>query len=267
MSFDHTFALCAYKENPHLEETVISLKNQSLKTNIIMITATPNDHICGIAKKHDIPLYVNEHPKGMSGNWTFAYKNAKTQYVTIAHEDDLYEEDYAKEVYEATKGKDDILILFTDYSELRGETYVSDNKLLNTKRRLNAPFNRNAFQKSKFIRNRVLSLGSPICCPSVTYNKALLPDFEFSDDFLCDADWDAWQRIAQEKGRFVYIPKLLTVHRIHEESLTTQLLKNGIRFKEDQQIFERYWPRPIAKLIMKKYMTSAKSNEKGSEDK
>ena len=56
-NFDHTFALCAYKVNPHLEETVISLKEQSLKTNIIMITATPNEHICGIAEKHDIELF------------------------------------------------------------------------------------------------------------------------------------------------------------------------------------------------------------------
>ena len=53
---DHTFAICAYKESPYLEECILSLKNQTVKSNIIMATSTPNEWIQGLAKKYEIPM-------------------------------------------------------------------------------------------------------------------------------------------------------------------------------------------------------------------
>ena len=52
---DHTFAICAYKESPYLEECIKSLKNQTIKSNILIATSTPNDYIKGIADKYAIP--------------------------------------------------------------------------------------------------------------------------------------------------------------------------------------------------------------------
>ena len=42
---NHTFAVCAYKESKFLEECVLSLLSQTVKTNIIMATSTPNEYI------------------------------------------------------------------------------------------------------------------------------------------------------------------------------------------------------------------------------
>ena len=36
---DHTFAICAYKESPFLQECIESLKKQTIATNIIMTTS------------------------------------------------------------------------------------------------------------------------------------------------------------------------------------------------------------------------------------
>ena len=60
MSAKHTFVICAYKESAYLEECILSLKQQTVKSNIIMITSTPNDYIRTLAEKHEIPLKVNE---------------------------------------------------------------------------------------------------------------------------------------------------------------------------------------------------------------
>ena len=46
---DHTFAVCAYKESPYLDECVRSLVEQTVKTNIAVYTSTPNDYIRGVA--------------------------------------------------------------------------------------------------------------------------------------------------------------------------------------------------------------------------
>ena len=50
----HTFVICAYKESEFLEECVESLKKQTIKSNIIMVTSTPNEHIKKIANKYGI---------------------------------------------------------------------------------------------------------------------------------------------------------------------------------------------------------------------
>ena len=93
---DHTFAICAYKESPYLEECVKTLKAQKVKSNIIMITSTENEYIKSIAKRYEIPLFINEGQAGIAGDWNFGYHCAETELVTIAHQDDRYHEDYVE---------------------------------------------------------------------------------------------------------------------------------------------------------------------------
>ena len=51
MSAKHTFVICAYKESAYLEECILSLKQQTVKSNIIMITSTPNNYIRDTRRK------------------------------------------------------------------------------------------------------------------------------------------------------------------------------------------------------------------------
>lgn len=91
---NHTFVVCAYKENPHLEQTVESLEKQTVKSKIILSTSTPNDHIKTICEKHGIEMFVNPHPHLAGGDWNYGYSRAKAELVTIAHQDDIYEPDF-----------------------------------------------------------------------------------------------------------------------------------------------------------------------------
>ena len=62
---DHTFAVCAYKESPYLEECVQSLKRQVVASNIIVCTSTPNDYIREVCEKHSLELYVSDRPAAL----------------------------------------------------------------------------------------------------------------------------------------------------------------------------------------------------------
>ena len=88
---DHTFVVCAYKENPFLENTIQSLRNQSALGRILISTSTPNDHIRGIASRYDIPLVINPNPHLAGDDWNYGYNQADTPLVTLAHQDDWYE--------------------------------------------------------------------------------------------------------------------------------------------------------------------------------
>ena len=117
------------------------------------------------------------------------------------------------------------------------------------------------FKKSKFWKKRALSLGCSICCPSVTINTKITGKSPYKTELKCDLDWDTWDKMIEYKGKFLYIPKELMQHRIHEESETSNLIENNIRLEEDYIMFKRYWPEPIAKFLMKFYGKAIKTNE------
>ena len=86
---NHTFAICAYKESPYLEECITSLMEQTVKSEIFIATSTPNKYIDDIAAKYNLKVYVNDGESGITQDWNFAYSKVQTDYVTIAHQDDV----------------------------------------------------------------------------------------------------------------------------------------------------------------------------------
>ncbi|MFU0826416.1 MAG: Glyco-trans-2-like domain-containing protein [Lachnoclostridium sp.] len=258
---NHTFVICAYQESRFLEECILSLKKQTVLSEIIMATSTPNDYIREMALKYEIPLYINTGEKGIVQDWNFAYRQAKTRYVTIAHQDDVYEKEYTRVLLGAMEKSEHPLIGFTDYREIRNGVIVDKSTMLRIKRWMLWPLSYNIFRKSRFVRRRILSLGCPICCPSVMYHKENLPKQIFKPGYRSDQDWQAWERLSRIKGEFVYVNKKLTLHRIHEESTTTAILGDNARRREDYEMFLKFWPPVIAKLLGKLYSKSEKSND------
>ena len=86
MSFspkDHPWALCAYGESPYLEECILSLRNQTVRSRILIATSTPNTEICRLAgiepseniyppvvnDSKRIDYYTTEYGIGYKGSW------------------------------------------------------------------------------------------------------------------------------------------------------------------------------------------------------
>ena len=256
---NHTFVICAYKDSEYLETLVESLLSQTAKSAILISTSTPVESMYETAKKYGLEVIVNpDAGKGIGADWNFAYSLAKTDFVTLAHQDDIYEPIYTERVlYEAEKAKNPVII-YTNYFEIRPEGRVTDNRLLKIKSLMNGPIG--SFPNSKFVRNRVFSMGCPISCPSVAYNRNRFPDFKFIERMKTNLDWDAWYRLAKEPGEFVYIKDRLVGHRIHPESETSSGIGTGARSAEDLEMYNRYWPSGIAKLIHRFYEKGLKSN-------
>ncbi len=256
---NHTFIICAYKESKYLEECVKSLLNQKVKSNIIMTTSTPNQYIKAVSDKYQITLYINNGEKGIGQDWNFGISNANTDYVTIAHQDDIYKPDYLEEIVKQLEKNNNFVIAFTDYREIKNGKEIPLTSNLRIKKILLFPLR--VFKKSKFIRRRALSLGSSICCPSVTINKKITGENPYKTELKCDLDWDTWDKMCEYNENFLYIPKELMQHRIHEESETSNLIQNNTRLEEDLLMLKRYWPNPVAKFIMKFYGNAIKTNK------
>ncbi|WP_026510184.1 glycosyltransferase [Butyrivibrio sp. LC3010] len=249
---DHTFAICAYGESQFLEECIKSVLDQKLRTNVIMATSTPSQYLTDLSNKYGIKLFVNEEKIGKSNiatDWEFAVSCAGTPLVTIAHQDDIYKKDFSYEVINCINRAQKPLIAFTDYAELRNGEEVADIRNLNIKRIMLFPLRSRLLWASKFIRRRILSMGSPICCPSVTYVIENLPDQLFIPGYKGGIDWQAWERYSREKGDFVFVNNILMLHRIHADSETSAIIKGHERSDEDYAMFCMFWPKWIARII------------------
>ena len=256
----HTFAICAYKESPFLEECILSLLSQTVPSTIIIVTSTDNSYIRNLAEKHHLELFINHGEAGITQDWMFAYHCAKTELMTIAHQDDTYNRLYTETILQHLSAANHPLIAFTDYGELRNGNIITKNTLLSIKRLMLFPLRLKVFHNSIFVRRRILSLGSPICCPSVTFVKANLPEQIFFPGFRSNEDWQAWELLSRKNGAFVYCNKILMYHRIHNGSETSAIIGDSARSQEDFQMFCKFWPKPIARIITKIYSTSEKSN-------
>ncbi|WP_133967947.1 glycosyltransferase family 2 protein [Eubacterium limosum] len=255
---DHTFVVCAYKESPYLELCLKSLVNQTIKTKILIVSSTKNNFIQSLARKYDVPLFIHEDG-GIGQDWNFGLRTAKSQYVTLAHQDDIYAKDYGKDIINSLEKYDDALIAFTDYQEVRNNCVITNNINLKIKRKLLLPLKING--RIKFFKRIVLSFGNPICCPSVTYNMKLLEKFTFDLDWNTNLDWNAWEKLSRKTGRFIYLPKVLLSHRIHNDSETSNTIHNNQRAIEDFEMLTKFWPKHIARLIFHQYTKSERSNQ------
>ena len=258
----HSFAVMSYNDSPYLSECLESLKNQTTQSKIYVATSTPSNYINDIAIKYGIEVFVTTSGNGITHDWNFSLHQAKTKYITLAHQDDIYLPDYTEQCLKAAEKFTNTLICFTGYEEIVDGKYRYDTSLLRIKRFMIGffmPFKKNL--NSKFWKKVFLSFGSAIPCPSVMYNLERLNGFTFSKEYTINLDWDAWLRMSDMDGRFVYIPKLLLSHRIHNDSATTTGLNTNTRQNEDRKMFLRIWPEFLARILAKFYTRSYSSNK------
>ena len=249
----HTFAICAYKESQYLEECIKSVKNQSTPSNYLIATSTDCEYIKNLAIKYDIEYIVKDGESDIQDDWEFAYNSAKTELVTIAHQDDVYSEKYLEKILDNYDINGNMYIV--DYNPFKNGKVVED-KNSKIKEILKICLRSKVLSNIKFFKVSSLALGNSINCPSVVYNKSRLKDDVFKSELKFALDWDIFQNIARKPGRMVYVNERLINYRIHDEATTKQFIVDNRRLTEDTIMFNKFWPKWITKLIMKFYVKS-----------
>lgn len=250
--YQHTFVIMGYQESEYLEDCYQALMKQTVKSNIIITSSTPNDFQKDFAERHHIPFIINPNRIGFAQDLNFAYAQADTDYVTMVHQDDLLLPQYAESCIDAANKYTDSLIVFTDYAEYIDGKLKRDSlniKVKNLILKSNYFFKNNL--KSRFFKRSLLSFGNPISCPSIFYVKKNIGEMKFLDEYKVSPEWELLIRLAKMKGRFIYVNKLLHAYRMHGGQITSVGLAD--RKKEDELVFNQLWAKPIAKALTKLY--------------
>lgn len=253
VSMKHTFAVCAYKESPYLEDCIKSLVNQTVRSNIIVATSTPCEYISHIAEKYGLKVYVRDGKSDIRDDWNFAYNSADTPWVTIAHQDDEYNEKYVERMNERVAEFQEVTAFVTDYIPIKNGKIGPRDTNSKIRRFLRKPMKNKHMAQSRFWKRRILSLGNSICCPSVTYHKELLGDSYFTSDLKFNIDWDTFLKLADEQGALAYVEEPLTYYRVHDGATSKEFIVNHTREIDDTYMFKKFWPGWIVKIIMHFY--------------
>jgi glycosyltransferase involved in cell wall biosynthesis len=252
----------AYGESPNLARLIETLQGQTRRgSEIIVTTSTPSTTIERTAKSHNVELRINPARINIATDWNFALHAASTNFVTVAHQDDLYAAEYVSEMVSALTRDPAALLAFSDYREHTPEGPRPDNWNLRIKRALcRRGFGAREALVTVREKVRLLSLGNPICCPSVTLNRRVLPTFQFPAAYQTNLDWMAWLELARVNGHFIYVRRALVSKGVHAASETTATIANGIREREDRELFAAFWPRPLAAMLAALYKLGYRAN-------
>ncbi len=246
----HTFAVCAYKDSPYLEECIKSLKRQSHPARIILCTSTPSSWLTALAGVYDLPLFVREGESHIQTDWNFAYEMADSDLVTIAHQDDCYHKDYLKTVLQSFETYPDITVFTTDCAIVRDDKVQKPGAVQFIKHILRLPLRFHQLADRSWIKKLSLRFGNSIICPSCTYNKKELGQPLFNSPFEFALDWDTMWDLAGRPGRFFCVEKALIRYRIHEGAATKACILNQKRVQEETEMYQKMWPGPLVRILM-----------------
>lgn len=242
----HTFVILAYGESDDLEECIKSVVNQSVKSNVVIATSTPNDYIIDLASDYSLGVMVNKSKSNKGRDYNFAINSFDTKLITIAHQDDLYDRNYTKEILSCYKKNPDATIIFTDNYEINNEVKIKKSKKLSQKRYYLYPLKFSFFQKKKYFKLKCLKPEKYICTSSITFVKENINEDIFPTNFKYDNDWQGLIELAKKDTKFVYLKKDLVGYRIDNKNNTKK--KND----EDKDILKSLYPTWRYKKIIKK---------------
>ena len=266
----HTFAVCAYKDSPYLEECLRSVTRQTVKSEVICCTSTPSSYIRELAARYQVPLYVRDGASNIREDWMFAYGKAQGRFVTIAHQDDRYRSDYAEKLLKAWKKYPDLLLFASDYLTIRMTEKEGKMKAIPepfnmvwlVKKILRLPLRLRFLANRTWIKRSSVWFGNSICCPSCTYNKEQIGDDMFHSEYDFALDWDNLYELAGKKGRFICSEKPLIAYRVHAAATTKACIEDNRRPADGMAMFRKMWPDWMVKILMHFYRKAYKEYEK-----
>ncbi|ENU2505986.1 glycosyltransferase family 2 protein [Escherichia coli] len=201
-----------YNSEKYLAEAIQSILNQTHKNfELICINDGSTDksqEIIEYFSSRDARIVVINQPnKGVVSSLNLAISLAKYDYIARMDADDIsHPTRLDKQIRYMTSNKD-ISILGTAYN------YVDINgRVLKT---------RKPPQNDSRIKG-IMLFGSPLCHPSVMFNKRLIGmDLYYDNDFKHCEDYELWTRL-YGKFKFGNLPDVLLDYRIHDKSVSRE---------------------------------------------
>ena len=269
MNKTHAFVICAYKKSPYLESCIRSLRSQTVRSDIYLVTSTPSEYIDRLAAKYRIPVAVRHGASSLKEDWLFGWRLGGMSHslVTIAHQDDKYHPKYVEKLLEAYRRYPDMTVFCSDYVVLKtkeetlenGTVYPVSTKMVSgdmvrlVKKVLRLPLCLRWLSQRAWVKKLPLLFGNSICCPSCTYNHDRIGNEMFRSDMEFALDWDNLYELAMKPGRFICSEMPLMAYRVHDGATTKACIEDQRRSRDEIAMFRKMWPEWMVRILMRYY--------------
>ena len=181
-----------------------------------------------------------------------------SELITIAHQDDIYDRNYTKEILNKYKKNKDATIIFTDNYEINNDRKVVKSKKLFREKYYLYPLKHKFFQDKKYFKLRSVKKEKFICTSSITFIKKNNKEKIFPENLLYDNDWQGLIDLAKEKTKFVFLNKKLVGYRVSNKKICQK------KIEEDKEILSSLYSKwYYEKVIMKKDKKIVQKEENG----
>ncbi len=224
-----TASVPAYNSESTIKETILSLSHQSYPFYKIKVYDNKStDSTRSIIKQlmseiTNLQLIENDINVGAEANFTRCISEAEGDLCVIAHADDIYLPDFAKEYVEFFKSSSDLSAAFCLANEINAKGTVVGKRYLPAQLKKNA---RTILTKERAIK-LFYQYGNFVTCPSVVARSDIFRNHIKNWDgttYNTSADLDVWFRLL-ESGKFGFINKPLINYRVAEASYSYRVAK------------------------------------------
>jgi hypothetical protein len=246
---EHEFVVPAHQDSPYLADCLKSLRQQTEPARILLATSTPSGHIVSTGRSFGLDTKINPLRSGIAADWNFALRSSKARFVTLAHQDDVYDPTFLQRTLALFNTHPAGALCFTGYAQIDDKGRRVTSKISLAKHTLERLIlgSREAIYPKRM--RAFLSFGNPLPCSSVTFDREKLADFTFKDRYQSNLDWEAWLTLCAQGIMFLRVPARLVGRRHNGLTATSRLIQQGRRQAEDRDMFRKLWPEPVASAI------------------
>jgi len=228
-----TIAIPTFKRFDLLKETLRSVfaNNFKIKVEVIIVDNDPEDETIALDemkefKNYSFKYYKNQENYGMFGNWNQCLSLANGKYITILHDDDLLDINFAPALEEEIcKGYNGFSFDWYTLDQRKSQNLPSFNFLhylsKYTLKLLKRFRKRNIYDlQDFFVMNRFMgTLGV------IFERKKALELNGFDEKYYPIADYEFWMRWIIDFGELKFVPKQMTYYRIRQnESMKPEVI-------------------------------------------
>ncbi|MEM7199472.1 MAG: glycosyltransferase [Planctomycetota bacterium] len=232
-----TFAIPCRNAGEHLRPLLESLLAQTDQDFAMLLVDDASDdgspaRARAIAGTR-LQVLVNDEPLGLAANWNRAVEASRSDFVCLAHQDDVYHPEYLAVMLDALRtDREQALVhcrattMDADGQPLRAP--AEDFKARWWQRHAGEPPGEPATAYRELLR------GNFVCCPSILYRRELFASVGgFRPDLRFTPDWDLLFRALLADWRFASVDRALVRYRRHAASATQREAASLNRYREE----------------------------------
>jgi len=223
----------------YLPETICSLQAQTLRDfRLLCIDDASDDDSAAVIETAGVELMPNERRLGLAKTWNRAVALADSEYLVLAHQDDVYDPAYAETMLDAIASLPRAFAVHCKVRTIDDGGRAIAHPAAVFKERFWPDGNR--VEREPALELAMLQRGNYVVAPTVMFRRsAVLCIGPFDERYEFVTDWEYWMRGVLAGFTLGGVPSRLVAFRRHEQTATRAHERTLRRYEEELDLLRR----------------------------